>query len=138
MTKGKQPKKKKKTNPKFRSKFEKDFSTQLKRKRIDFDYESDNIPYVIEHKYKTDFSLNKKDGGIMYVETKGYLKSQDRRKYLAVKECNPDIDLRFVFQNASNKIRKGSSTTYGMWASKSGFKWSEKTIPADWIKELDR
>lgn len=135
MTKGKQPHKKKKVNPKFRSGFEKEIADQLRKRKIDFDYESDNISYVIEHKYKTDFKVIKKDGTPMMIESKGYMDSESRRKYVAVKKCNPNLDLRFIFQNSKNKIRKGSKTSYGDWATKQGFKWSEKTIPLSWLRE---
>jgi hypothetical protein len=135
MTKGKIPQQKKKINPKYRSGFEKQTAQLLQKKKILFEYESDNIDYVIEHKYKTDFKILKKDGTPMFIETKGYMDSQSRRKYVAVKKYNPNIDLRFIFQNSKNKIRKGSKTSYGDWATKQGFKWSEKTIPQDWLRE---
>ena len=39
--------------------------------------------------------------------------------------------------NAKSKIRKGSPTTYGEWATKKGFIWADwktQKIPKDWLK----
>lgn len=55
---------------------------------------------------------------------------------MAVKAQNPGIDIRLVFQNARNRLNKKSKTTYGDWATKNGFQFSDGgRIPADWIKE---
>jgi hypothetical protein len=72
----------------------------------------------------------------IYIETKGYLSPRDRRKMELVKLSNPDEDIRFVFQNANNKLNKRSKTTYGEWATKKGFKWAHKQVPQEWIEEL--
>ena len=69
-------------------------------------YEPIKISYVIplsEHSYTPDIVLA---NGII-LEVKGRLVKADRDKHLLIKEQYPDIDLRFVFQNANNKIRKG-------------------------------
>lgn len=122
----------------FRSLFERDFAQNLKRRKVPFSFETEKIkwiPPVKEKTYTPDFLLEKHDGNIMYIETKGLLTLADRIKMVAVIEQHPDIDLRIVFQNAKNKIRKGSATTYADWARSVGIKWSEKTIPASWRKE---
>ena len=70
----------------------------------------------------------------VFLEVKGRLTSEDRRKMKAVKLCNPELDIRFVFQAPYNKIYKGSKTTYAKWAEKHGFPWcSYQTIPIDWL-----
>ena len=51
-----------------------------------------------------------------------------------IKKQYPELDIRFVFMNANNKIYKGSKTTYAMWANKHGFEWAEKNIPEEWLK----
>ena len=53
---------------------------------------------------------------------------------LAVKTANPSLDIRFCFQNAKTKLSRGKkrSLSYGQWATKNGFPWCHKTIPADW------
>lgn len=116
----------------FRSAFERSLATSLKRKGIKFTYEPYKVNYTISHTYTPDFLLH--SGGIL-IEAKGYLTPQDRTKMIAVKEQNPNLDIRFVFANASNKLSKRSKTTYGDWADRNGFKWSDKTIPKEWIKK---
>jgi hypothetical protein len=70
----------------------------------------------------------------IYLEVKGRLTVEDRRKMLAVKKSNPELDIRFVFQAPYNKINKGSKTTYAKWAEKYGFLWcSYSTIPLTWL-----
>ena len=51
-----------------------------------------------------------------------------------VKEQNPELDIRFVFMNARNKIYKGSKTTYADWANRYNFEWAERTIPEEWLR----
>ncbi len=100
-------------------------------------YESEVIEYEIpakKHKYHPDFKL---PNGI-FIETKGYLISADRKKHLLVKAQHPQIDLRFVFGNARNRINKGSKTTYAMWAESNGFQWAEKLIPESWTREPNK
>lgn len=97
-------------------------------------YEPIKISYVIplsEHSYTPDIVLA---NGII-LEVKGRLVKADRDKHLLIKEQYPDIDLRFVFQNANNKIRKGSQTTYAQWCEKNDIKWCEKLVPDSWLKE---
>ena len=54
---------------------------------------------------------------------------------LAVKECNPDLDIRMIFQRPFNKIYKGSKTTYAMWCEKHDILWSSyQNIPESWLK----
>jgi hypothetical protein len=54
---------------------------------------------------------------------------------LLIKDQHPTTDIRFVFQNSKNKIRKGSKTTYADWCKKNGFQYSDKTIPMSWLNE---
>lgn len=117
-----------------RSKFEDTVSKHIKSLCNGEQYESYTISYekpVTNHTYTPDFVL---PNGII-VEVKGILQLEDRQKHLLIKEQHPNLDIRFLFQNAKNKIRKGSKTTYAMWAEQHGFKWAQKTIPEDWLKE---
>lgn len=97
------------------------------------------IPFVIHTNYEPDFVLGEmSDGRIMLIEAKGYMEASCRRKYVAfAKEHSDTYELRFVFQNASRKITKGSKTTYGGWATKNGFVWSEGYVPDDWYSEVE-
>ena len=88
----------------FRSKLEENVADLLVGLGIDYDYEPTQIAYTIEHNYTPDFLL---PNGI-YLETKGWWSPADRRKIKKVKEDNPYIDLRMIFQNPFNKISKKS------------------------------
>ncbi len=121
----------KKSLGKFRSGLEVDNATFLKNKRIDYQYESVRIEWVISHKYLPDFIL---PNGIV-IETKGRFVSADRRKHLQIKKQHPEIDIRFVFSNSKAKLYKGSKSTYADWCIKNDFKFDDKLIPAAWLKE---
>lgn len=117
----------------FRSGFEKTLAQQLAKARIKFGYETLKIRYSLpstKHTYTPDFIL---PNGII-IEAKGKLDARTRLKMECVKECNPDLDIRFVFMRASNKIYRGSKTSYGDWADKAGYPWADKEIPKEWLK----
>ena len=83
------------------------------------------------HKYHPDFEL---PNGVI-IEAKGWFKTADRTKHLAIKYQHPDKDIRFVFSNPNTKIGKQSKTTYAMWCERHGFKYSHGTVPKEWINE---
>lgn len=113
----------------FRSKFEQMIAFGLLALDRCFEYEPDKFTYTLTKTYTPDFKL---PNGI-YVESKGVLRASDITKLRAFKEQHPEVDLRLLFQNAKNKVRRGSKTTYGEWATKNGFIWAEgMEIPDDW------
>ena len=115
---------------KFRSKLEEDVASLLEGLGISYEYETEKLSYVIEHRYTPDFKLP----NYKYLEVKGYWDAEDRRKILAVKRDNPDIDLRMVFQSPYNTISKKSKTTYAKWCEKHDIPWNSFTnIPLDWL-----
>lgn len=121
----------------FRSGLEERVSEQLAFLNILDCYEIKKIPFVQPAKnrnYTPDFWL---PNGII-VETKGVFTVQDRQKHLLIKEQYPDLDLRFVFSNSKNKLRKGSKTTYADWCNKYGFIFADQLIPEEWINEKKR
>ena len=121
---------KKKKEPKFRSKLEEKVATLLKELGVSYEYESTQIPYVIQHNYTPDFLLPNH----VYLETKGYWDAADRRKVLAVKRDNPLIDLRMVFQSPYNIISKKSKTTYAQWCDRHDIPWTAyHEIPLEWL-----
>lgn len=123
----------------YRSGYEATIGSFLDTLRIPFEYETRQLRYTTEHQYKPDFILNKTDGSVMFVETKGYFQPSDRTKTLAVLKENPGIDLRFLFLRATNKLNRGSNTTYAMWCDKHGIPWAEgETLPSRWLKEVER
>ena len=120
----------KKKTSKYRSGLEEKVAELLDALKISYEYESTKVPYTIQHHYHPDFVLPNH----VYLETKGYWDAADRRKVLAVKRDNPDLDLRMVFQSPYNKITKHSKTTYAKWCEKHDIPWtSYHNNPLDWL-----
>lgn len=113
----------------FKGGFEPQLAKQLTNAKIRYTYETKIIPYVLTGKYKPDFILA---NGII-IEAKGRLYTADKRKLIAVKQQHPELDIRIVFQNASNKMSRHTDTTYGEWATRNGFMWSDRSIPKSWL-----
>ena len=121
---------KNKKKPKFRSGLEEQVAKLLDGLGVTYNYESERVPYTIQHHYCPDFVLPNH----VLLETKGYWDAADRRKILAVKKDNPYLDLRMVFQSPYNKINKKSKTTYAMWCDKHDIPWTAyHNIPLDWL-----
>ena len=117
----------------YRSRFEADFSRDLRERGIKATYEPTKITYVPKpRKYTPDFYLTEYG---FYIETKGYFTSLDRTKHKLIKDQHPDIDIRFIFQNARNLLRNHSKTTYGDWCDNYGFMYAEKRMPTEWMKK---
>lgn len=123
--------KKKITNPRFRSRFEEWIWEVACKYNHTLEYEPIRLSYRLEKTYVPDFRLK---NGII-IEAKGKFDADMRRKMLAVKRAHPHLDIRFVFQNAQNKLSKGAKMRYWEWAELHNFKWSEGTIPPAWYKE---
>ena len=116
----------------YRSHFELNVARSLRQKDVAFEYEKRKVTFVPKPRtYTPDFYFPSTD---IFVEAKGKFDKNDRVKMLLVKEQNPDLDIRLLFQNARNKIYKGSKTTYGAWADRHGFEWAEGHIPESWYK----
>lgn len=118
----------------YRSGLEAKNQEWLEKNGVKADYEMFYLNYVIPestHKYTCDFIL---PNGIM-VETKGIFDSEDRKKHLLIKEQHPELDIRFVFSSSRSKLYKGSPTTYGAWCEKNGYKYADKFIPVEWLRE---
>ena len=113
----------------YRSGFEETLASQLKRGGVNFEYETVKLKYVKKATYTPDFIL---PNGII-IEAKGLWTTEDRKKHLLVREQHPQLDIRLVFQSATNKIRKGSNTTYAGWCEKKGIKYANKLIPESWL-----
>lgn len=107
---------------KFRSKFEKTVWAKISKAYPKTKYEPDFIKYIqpeTERTYNPDFKM--KDN--IYIEAKGKLDLDTRKKMVWFKESSPDVTIIFLFMNPDTKIRKGSKTTYGAWATKNDFLW---------------
>lgn len=118
----------------FRSGLEEKVAAQLTRAGIEVAYEETIIPYTTPskpHKYHADFQL---PNGII-VETKGRFLPADREKHKLIRAQHPELDIRFVFSNSKEKISKTSSTSYADWCRKQGFRFADKLVPEEWLKE---
>ena len=118
----------------YRSGLEEDMAEYLKKLKIKFTYEKEKIKWVDLkiRTYTPDFVL---ENGII-IETKGRFVSVDRRKHKEIKKQFPDLDIRFVFSNSRSRLYKGAKSSYGDWCKKHGFKYADKTIPKEWLKEV--
>jgi len=116
----------------FRSGLEYKVACQLDDLGVAYEYENLRVKYQRrESTYTPDFEL---PNGII-IEAKGRFTSSDRSKHLRIKEQHPELDIRFVFSNSNNKLNKNSNTTYAGWCEKHGFRYSDKTIPKEWVDE---
>lgn len=118
----------------YRSRFEARVAASLEAHGCAYEYETFKVEYEVparRAKYLPDFRL---PNGII-IEAKGRFEAKDRAKHLWIKAQNPDLDIRFCFQNANNRLYRGSPTTYAMWCGKYGFTYCEKEVPLSWIKE---
>ena len=124
--------------PRFRAQFEAYIASILLGRGCKYAYESERIPFLQPEMKKTycpDFVIE--DQGF-FIEAKGIFSARDRKKHLWVREQHPEIDIRFVFQNARLPIRRGSKTTCAAWAEKNGFLWAHKTPPIEWFQNDER
>ena len=119
----------------YRSGLEERIQNQFTDAGIEHKYESLTLPYTVpasKHTYTPDFPV----GEHIIIETKGLFDLEDRKKMLLLKEQYPELDFRFVFQNANLKTDKRYKTTYADWCDKHGFLWAHKTIPKDWLIDI--
>lgn len=121
----------------YRSRLEKEVACQLEDAGVEFGYESERLTYTVPSRkasYTPDFICDNK----IIIEAKGWFRTaNERHKMIRIRDCHPELDIRFVFQNANKPIYKGSPTTYSKWAEDNGFKWSgNSTVPDEWIEEL--
>ena len=119
-----------------RSGFEQTTTDLLKANKVKAEYEPKDkkLKYTkpsTNHTYQVDYVL----GNSIYVECKGRFTSTDRKKILLVKQYNPTVDLRIVFQAPNQKLSKISKTTYAMWATKNCIKWGVQSDILAWSKE---
>lgn len=123
---------------KRRSRLEQKFEYILNDLEIPYTYETTVIPYTIPeslHKYTVDWSFPHNN---ILIESKGYLSDHaERKKYILIKQQNPEIDLRFVFLD-EHKLCGGMKTTHGEWAKKHGFPYctiKDYDIIKEWLNE---
>lgn len=117
----------------YRSGLEYELAEYLKKQGVGFRYEACKVEWedLAYRTYCPDFIL---PNGII-IEAKGRFLASDRRKHLAIKQQHPNLDIRFVFSNSKSKLRKGAKMTYGEWCRKNDFRYYDRVIPEDWLKE---
>jgi hypothetical protein len=123
----------------YRSGLELKVADQIKEANYPLNYETETLNYIVperKSKYTPDFIFTKKNGTLMYIETKGRWTATDRKKMKHILQSNPDIDLRIIFQNPNQRISKSSKTTYEAYALKLGIQHvAKKNIPLEWLDE---
>jgi hypothetical protein len=116
----------------YRSQYEAAIASQLKTNGIAFGHETTSIPYILPYEpyrtYHPDFSVFRKDGKLVFLEAKGWMKSADAQKMVYVRRQNPDLDIRMVFQSGKTKVGRLKSTGPA-WAKHLGYPAAVTTIP---------
>jgi len=131
----------KKSYKPYRNRFEQKTAEDLNGKNVTFEYESERLPYIVEGKYTPDFIIKAKNGRKIYIETKGNGLSFDghaKRKMIAVKKANPDLDIRMLFYSDGKcgpKRKDGTFMRQSDWAIRYGFPYAIKDIPDEWYAE---
>jgi hypothetical protein len=109
---------------KHRNKFEDAISGELAASGVTFQYEGYQVPYILAGHYTPDFTVSTSNGKII-IETKGLFRPEDKRKLIAVKKCNPKLDIRLLFYANVKSNTK--------WCKKHGFKYAIKHVPKEWL-----
>ena len=107
------------------------------RSNVNAVYEKDTFKYIVyeTRRYTPDWTLvTKRREHPIYIEYKGVLTVADRKKLKLMKLHHPSIDIRIVFEKPTNKINKGSKTTYAQWARQHGFTYADNCLPPEWLK----
>ena len=117
----------------YRSGFEKTIAQQMDAAGMGYKFEESIVLYVCPattKKYIPDFEL---DNGII-IEAKGKWDLDDRKKIVMVREQNPKLDVRMLFQR-DHFLNKGAKTRYSEWCEKRGIPYAVGTIPDEWLKQ---
>jgi hypothetical protein len=122
--------------PTFKSKLEEKVWAVLKKTFSTVKYEPTKYKYVQpeqERTYTPDFKTGRRN---IFIEAKGKLDLETRKKMVWFKQCNPNIIIIFLFQNPDNKLTKRSKTTYAMWAEAQWFLWLD--FRKDWLSAYQK
>ena len=131
------PKQRREVAP-YRSFFELSIAEDLNARAVPFQYEQIKFKYtepVKTRTYTPDFGITSKSGKQILIEAKGYFTAENRKTAILVRECNPEADIRFVFQKPGLKINPGAKQNCGQWATRNGFLWAARVVPEEWLKE---
>jgi len=128
----------------MKSMLEVEIAYLLDERKIKWKYEPHKFAYHLCPKWNMDHECGVKfqtytpdfwlpDYGV-YIEGKGKMTLDTRKKMEAIRLHQPDLKIYMVFGAATNKLyaTKGSSR-YWQWADKNGFPWSDKEIREEWF-----
>lgn len=105
-------------------KFKSHFELEVSEKMPPDSYECEEIEYevpVTPRVYHPDF-VTEPDGKKIYWECKGKPRNlEEMKKYIYVRDCNPNIDLRFVLMDKKTLMPRSKKTTVAEWLKKNGF-----------------
>jgi hypothetical protein len=117
--------------PTFKSKLEEKVWAVLKKEFSTVKYEPQRFKFIqpeVERTYIPDFKTGRSN---IFIEAKGKLDLETRKKMVWFRDSNPTIRIIFLFMNPDNKITKRSKTTYAMWATDNSFEWLD--FRKDWL-----
>lgn len=129
----------------FRSGFEYNLALQLYDAGVPYEYERERWEYLLpvhrglcdscagtkvysRRRYTADFFL---PNGVV-IEAKGKCTSVTRTQLAAVKQHNPDKDLRIVFMS-DNWLTSAHKSRYSDWAKQAGIPCAIGSIPKEWL-----
>lgn len=123
---------------KLRSGFERKLLDQLEESGTAVEYENPKrkLKFVQPSKqrsYLPDFTFKTSP---IIIEAKGRLTRQEREKLMWIKRCNPEADIRLVFQRNNRLSKRPSSKKYGDWARENGFPYAVGTVPKEWLNAI--
>lgn len=122
----------------MRSKFEVDLSKRLK--GCWYEPAEYKQSYCMVGEYLPDFVPKNEDD--VLIEAKGRFRThQEAKKYIAVRDDNPEIRIVFVFYDPTKPMpgarERTDGTRFSMaeWAERNDFEWyTIKTLPKRWCK----
>lgn len=106
---------------------------------LDAEYETESLPYTVEHSYTPDFPIA---GTNKFIEYKGNGRAFDnavRQKMIAVKNQYPQYEFLIVFHTDGKigpKRKNGTFLKQSDWATKNGFRFciGRHNIPKEWFE----
>lgn len=129
---------------KYRGNLQETMASVLKRHRLTFKYETDKLSYVVPAvtvELGVEFSVELKRGQTVGVFIVEHFTHNRMTALAAVKEQQPDLDIRIIFSNPEATLIN-SHTTYGEWCDERGIQWAQaryraeiKSVIERWIRE---
>jgi hypothetical protein len=132
-----------------KSLYEDGIALQFKQAKVRVKYEPYKMEYYVKAKGGFCLDCGKNDIWVkryyvpdwvseddqLIVESKGKFTSAMRTKMLAVRQSNPDKDIRMLFMR-DNWLTRKKQQKYSEWAEKHGIPYAIGEMPKEWIKEF--